>query len=220
MWTRCRSVVTLRLVSAKRARHRGLPDGGPAATARALQRVPSARAVVLVEGLSDQLALEALAEARGVELADAGVAVVPIGGAHAVHRFATRFPAARIAGLCDEGEIAVFAAAGIPPDALFVCRADLEEELIRAHGAEGVQALLEEHGDLPSFRTFQKQPAWRGRPVEAQLRRYMGSADRRKLRYARILVGALVERGSDRVPLPLAGVLDYALSPGVTTPAS
>jgi hypothetical protein len=80
-----------------------------------------------------------------------------------------------------------------------------------------VQALLAKHHDLSSFRTFQKQPAWRGRPVEAQLRRYMGSADRRKLRYARILVEAL---DPERVPRPLADSLAYAVSPGVTTPAS
>jgi hypothetical protein len=86
----------------------------------------------------------------------------------------------------------------------FVCVVDLEDELIRALTPSGVEAALEEHGDLGAFRTFQKQPAWRGQSVAAQLRRFMGSADRRKLRYAKNLVEALEPA---QVPRPLAGVL-------------
>jgi hypothetical protein len=88
----------------------------------------------------------------------------------------------------------------------YVCIEDLEAELIRALGADAVEAVLGAHGDLGSFRTFQKQPAWRDRPVEAQLRRFMGSADRRKIRYARLLVEAL---DLSRVPHPLDGVLAH-----------
>ncbi|MBA3365855.1 MAG: ATP-dependent endonuclease, partial [Actinobacteria bacterium] len=55
-------------------------------------------------------------------------------------------------------------------------------------------------GDLGSFRTLQKQPAWQGRPVEEQLRRFMGSGGRRKIRYARLLVDALELA---QVPRPL-----------------
>ena len=80
----------------------------------------------------------------------------------------------------------------------------LEDELIRALGATGVEAAIRAQGDLPSFHTFQKQPAWRGRPVEAQLRRYLASADRRSLRYARVLVEAL---DLERMPEPLEAVL-------------
>lgn len=43
-----------------------------------------ASSVVLVEGLSDQAAIEALAVRRGRDLAAEGVAVVPMGGAHAI----------------------------------------------------------------------------------------------------------------------------------------
>ena len=45
-----------------------------------------ARAVVLVEGVSDQRALEALAERRGRDLGAEQVAIVPIGGAQAIGR--------------------------------------------------------------------------------------------------------------------------------------
>ena len=182
-----------------------------------------ARAIVLVEGFSDQIAIETLASRRRRDLAAEGVAVVPIGGAQAVARFAARFGPrgsnARLAGLCDAGEEEVFrrslGRAGLGPAAtraemerlgFYVCVEDLEDELIRALGADKVEAILAAHGDHGPFRTFQKQPAWRDRPVEAQLRRFMGSADRRKLRYARLLVDAL---DLSRVPHPLDGVLAH-----------
>ena len=48
------------------------------------------RAVILVEGVSDQRAVEAVAELRGRDLAAEGVAVVPIGGAQAIGRYLGR----------------------------------------------------------------------------------------------------------------------------------
>jgi hypothetical protein len=53
---------------------------------------------------------------------------------------------------------------------------------------------------------LQKEPAWRGQAVEAQLRRFMGSGGSRKLRYARLLVEAL---DLEDVPRPLLGVLAH-----------
>ena len=100
-----------------------------------------------------------------------------------------------IAGLCDAGEERVFRRAlehsGFGSNltrvemerlGFYVCVADLEDELIRALGPASVEAVLDSQGDLGSFRTFQKQPEWRGQRIEAQLRRFMGSADRRKIR--------------------------------------
>jgi hypothetical protein len=88
----------------------------------------------------------------------------------------------------------------------YVCDADLEDELIRALGAASVERVLDTHGDLGPFRTFQKQPAWRGRSIEAQLRRFLCSADRRSIRYARLLVDAV---DLARAPRPLDGVLAH-----------
>jgi hypothetical protein len=208
----------------KTARPRaGIPAGGPQATRRALARVSEARPIVLVEGISDQIALETLAARRGRDLDRERIAIVPIGGAQAIGRFLTRFgphgSGARLAGLCDAGEEEVFRRslerAGFGSDltrsdmersGFYVCVADLEDELIRAHGHASVEAVLESQGDLRSFRTFQKQPAWRGRSVEAQLRRFMCSADRRSIRYARLLVEAL---DLAQVPRPLDGVLAH-----------
>ena len=185
----------------RRARRAAVPPGGPQATARALARLDGARTLLLVEGLSDQIAVETLALRRGRDLAAESVVVVPIGGAHAVGRFVSRFSDRHLIGLCDIGEEEVFRRF---LERVHVCVLDLEDELIRALGPASVEAVIRAQGDLPSFHTFQKQPAWRGRPVEAQLRRYLGSADRRKLRYARLLVEAL---NLERVPEPLNAVL-------------
>ena len=125
----------------------------------------------------------------------------------------------RLAGLSDAGEEADFRRglerSGFGGDltrdhmerlGFFVCVADLEDELIRALGASAVERIVEAQGALGSFRTLQKQPAWRGRPTEEQLRRFMGSGGSRKARYARILVDAL---DPGRVPPPLAGALAH-----------
>jgi hypothetical protein len=88
----------------------------------------------------------------------------------------------------------------------YVCVADLEDELIRAHGAASVEDVVDAHGDLGPFRTLQKQPAWQGRALEEQLHRFMGSGGRRKLRYARYLVEAL---DLTCMPRPLEAVLAH-----------
>lgn len=162
-------------------------------------------AVILVEGDSDRIAVETLARRHGRDLAAEGVSVVAIGGAQAVGRFLDSFADRRVAGLCDAGEAEHFRRA-LGPECVYVCQADLEDELIRALGTDAVEEMLSAKGDLRPFRTMQKQPEWRGRPVEDQLRRFMGSGARRKIRYARFLVEAL---DLDRVPKPLAGVLEH-----------
>jgi hypothetical protein len=81
---------------------------------------------------------------------------------------------------------------------------DLEDELIRALGVAGVERVLAAENDLARFRAFQNQPAQRGRAVERQLRRFMGTISGRKARYARALVFAL---DSHRIPRPLDHLL-------------
>jgi hypothetical protein len=186
-------------------------------------QVSGIKAVVAVEGVSDQVALEALAARRGTDLRAEGVRIFPIGGATASSSLTTSAPKSAgltIAGLCDVGEEPVFRRAlessGFGSSltrtemerlGFYVCVADLEDELIRGLGPASVEAVLDSQGDLGSFRTFQKQPAWRGRRIEAQLRRFMASADRRKIRYARLLVDAL---DPACIPRPLSGVLAHA----------
>lgn len=127
----------------------------------------------------------------------------------------------RLAGLYDVGEEIVVRRAlqqtgfgsGLPltRDAMeelgfYVCVLDLEDELIRALGAASVEAVIDSQGELGSFRTLQKEPAWRGKRVEAQLRRFMGSGGTRKVRFARLLVEALEPA---KVPRPLRLVLAH-----------
>jgi predicted ATP-dependent endonuclease of OLD family len=179
--------------------------------------------VVLVEGISDKIAVETLAARLGRNLDSEGVAVVPTGGAHALGRFLTRFGPQqahiRLAGLYDVGEEGVvrraLQRAGISEDVpltraameelgFYVCVVDLEDELIRALGASSIEAVINSQGELGSFRTLQKEPAWRGKKTEDQLRRFMGSGGSRKIRYARLLVDAL---DPAQVPRPLRLVL-------------
>jgi hypothetical protein len=182
-----------------------------------------ARTVVIVEGISDQRALEALAQRRGRNLDAEAVSIMPIGGAQAIggvlERLGPQGLDVRLAGLCDAGEESDFQRAleraGLGSNltraemealGFYVCVADLEEELIRALGAAAVERVVEAQGDLRSFRTLQKQPAWQGRTEEEQLRRFMGSGGRRKIRYARLLVSAL-DLGD--VPRPLDRLLAH-----------
>ena len=180
--------------------------------------------VLVVEGASDQLALETLAERRGLDLRAAGVSIAAMGGATNIRSFVERLGPhglrLRLAGLCDAGEVADFRRAleggglgahldreGMEALGFYACDVDLEDELIRALGVDAVLQVVEAHGELGSFRTLQKQVAQLGRPVESQLRRFLGSKSGRKLRYARLLVEAL---DLTKVPRPLDGVLSYA----------
>ena len=167
--------------------------------------------------------METLAERRGRDLEEEGVSIVPIGGAQAIgaslERYGPQGLDVKLAGLCDAGEERDFqrgleraglgsglTRAGMEALGFFVCEADLEDELIHALGADAVEAIADAQGELGAFRTLQKQPAWRGRPTEEQLRRWLGSGARRKIRYARLLVEALE---LDQVPRPLTLVLAH-----------
>ncbi|MHA6630033.1 TOPRIM nucleotidyl transferase/hydrolase domain-containing protein [Pseudonocardia sichuanensis] len=185
------------------------------------------RTVVLVEGASDESAVAALARRRCRDLAAEGIALVAMGGATNIGAHLRRFGPSgrglRLAGLCDAGEERGFRRglerAGLGTDldrddlealGFFVCVADLEDELIRALGTDAVERVVAAHGELGSFRTLQKQPAWRGNDTHDQLRRFMGSGSGRKIRYSAALVAAL---DLDRVPRPLDMLLAH-LSPG------
>ncbi len=185
-----------------------------------LVQVTEPRAVVLVEGVSDKLAVETLARRRGRDLAAESVSVVPVGGAQALGRFLHLYgPRGRhvaLAGLCDAGEEGgvrrALERAGFGRDlgrgdmerlGFYVCEADLEDELVRCLGAAAVEGILAAHRKLGSFRTYQKQPAHRGRPTEEQLRGFLTNW---KIRLAAPLVEAL---DLSCVPRPLDGVLAH-----------
>lgn len=180
------------------------------------------RAVVLVEGKSDDAAVQALARRLGHDLDAEGVSVFAMGGYGNVGRFLERYGPSglgvRLAGLYDAPEERHFrralARAGFGSDltrtdlealGFYACDVNLEDELTRALGPAAMEELLAAQGELSAFRTYQKQPAHREEPIEAQLRGFLWN---RKLKYGVLIVNAL---DLDRVPRPLAGVLAHAL---------
>ena len=189
------------------------------------ERYRASGTIVLVEGESDLLAVEALADRLDLDLVAAGTAVVSMGGVTNLHHHLAalaREPVRRrVVGLFDVGEIAyvrrTVEAAGLGHadselEALgfFACDPDLEGELIRALGVDRVEELLAEHGELARFRGFQQQPAQRAKATDAQLRRFMGTQAGRKARFAPILVQALEE---PRIPPALSSLLAAAVGP-------
>jgi OLD-like protein len=184
------------------------------------QRATNDRTVILVEGMSDKLAVEALATRFGRFLTAEGVSVIAMGGAKNIGRFLDRFgPRGRgltLAGLYDVAEEpdirrglertgfgSGLSRADINRLCFNACVEDLEDELIRALGSDEVIAVVEARGELGPLRTLQKQPEWRNRPIEQQLRRFLGNASR-KIDYAPRLVEAL---DLSNVPCPLEELL-------------
>jgi hypothetical protein len=168
------------------------------------------RAVVLVEGASDRVAVETLARRRGRDLRAERVAVVPMDGYGNLRRLLAQYGDVRRAGLYDAGEERHFLAAlgcddraDLERAGFYACTRDLEDELTRAVGPDGVQRVLAEQGELRAFRTYQKQLAHRDRALEDQLHGFMWN---RKQRYAVLLVEAL---DLDHVPRPLDRVLAH-----------
>ena len=65
----------------------------------------------------------------------------------------------------------------------YVCDTDLEHELVRALGVVAVERIIEDEGELSSFRTFQKQPK-RDLGLEEQLWRFMWNRKTATRRYS------------------------------------
>jgi hypothetical protein len=186
--------------------------GGPDGPARGLAERLGVHTAVLLEGLSDLAAVEALAARRGRDLAAEGVCVVPMGGAMSVGRYARLLGppglGLRLTGLCDEGEKGFYergmTRSEAPLQDIYVCTADLEDELIRALGTAVIEEIFRAEGDFRAWQSFQCQPAQHGRPRYQQMRRFLGTKKGRKIRYGRLLVEALAP---DRTPPPLDGLL-------------
>jgi hypothetical protein len=189
--------------------------------ARAIASAPDT--MILVEGLSDYFAVEAAATRYGRNLECERVIVVPMGGATNLGRFVANFgpqgKGVRLAGLCDRAEADFFVRilqrvgliaradrGAMATTGFFVCERDLEDELIRALGTQGVEAIIEREGELGSLRTLQQMPFHRGRPIDDQLHRFLGARSGRKYRYAPLFVNAL-DRAA--IPAPLRDLVGY-----------
>ncbi|WP_041820699.1 TOPRIM nucleotidyl transferase/hydrolase domain-containing protein [Streptomyces davaonensis] len=186
--------------------------GGSSGPLRELAVGLEVRTVVLLEGLSDVAALQALTARQGRDLAAEGVYVVSMGGAMNVGRYAGVLGRTglglELAGLCDERERPyfdrAFDRASAPLRNVFVCVADLEDEFIRALGEARVEEIIQAEGEARAWQTFARQPAQHGRSRQQQLRRFLGTKKGRKIRYGTLLVEAV---DLDEVPAPLDDLL-------------
>ncbi|WP_068263335.1 TOPRIM nucleotidyl transferase/hydrolase domain-containing protein [Janibacter limosus] len=181
------------------------------------------RTVVLVEGESDRVALLALADRLGSDVASHGAEVVAMGGITNVRAFAERHGphglGQRLAGLYDVDEERHvrrgLLAAGLLVDdvegpagrGFHACHADLEDELVRSVGLDGVEAVIEDAGEARSLRLLAQMPAQEGWAREQLVRRFLGSQSGRKAHYARLLVEVMDLR---RAPAPLVAVIERA----------
>jgi len=183
-----------------------------------------ARKAILVEGMSDVLAVRAMAARAGRDLDSEGIAVVALGGGGGLDAQVKLLgPAGRgleLLGLCDVDHEARWArsleAAGLgvgldraAMEALgfFVCDRDLEDELIRTLGVARVESVIAAAGELGLLETLAQQPAHRNGNRHNQLRRFFGTKSGRKARYASLLVEATTP-GEE--PRPLREVLARA----------
>jgi hypothetical protein len=134
-----------------------------------------------------------------------------MGGITNLRTHLRRYAGSPVAGLYDGSEAAyvdrTLRALGHPAEGFFGCEADLEDELIRALGADAVVEVIDQQGELHLLETFQQQPFQRERPLTDQLHRFCGTRSGRKERLAGALAEALP---LDRVPAPLSGVLAFA----------
>jgi len=174
------------------------------------------RTLVLVEGDSDAAAVRALAHLIGCDLGLHQVQVCSAGGVTNYSRvladFVRTHPSAGFCGMYDVADerhvrralanvaIPIAAHESLESFGFYACVADLEDELIRALGAEAVERVIEAQAELKSFRRFQAMPQHRGAPVLHQLRRFLGTRATRKIRSAQRLVEAL---DLARLPHPL-----------------
>ncbi|MBV9732024.1 MAG: ATP-dependent endonuclease [Verrucomicrobia bacterium] len=179
------------------------------------------RTIVLVEGLSDKAAIDALAKRYGRNLRDEGITIVAIGGATKIWRFldllGPRGLSVKVSGLCDLGEERHFRRAleragfglnltksDMETIGFYICDADLEDELIRSLGVNTMLEVIAAQRDLGRFHLFRRQPEWQKQSSQAQLRRWLGTTAHRKISYAPLLVDAL---DPGRVPAPLERLL-------------
>jgi hypothetical protein len=182
--------------------------------------------VVLLEGPSDVAAVRAVAAAYGVTDGVHRYQLVDMGGVTNFRRHLVALRTAsepvRVLGMCDadEAQFLVRAlqvegdglrhAADLAGHGFYVCDGDLEDELIRALGPDRVVSVLGRLGLRARLATFQRQPAWRDRPLHEQLHRFAGVAAGRKT----LLASALAEcLAPGEAPAPLRRLVAEIANP-------
>jgi hypothetical protein len=182
-----------------------------------------ARKVVLVEGISDVLAIRAMATRAGRNLDAEGVTLLSLeggGGFEAYVKLLGPFGLGlELLGLCDADQEALWSrwleAAGFGQNldrsamealGFFVCDRDLEDEFIQTLGVGTVVQLIDNEGETPAFQAFINEPKHQNKSPEDQIRSFFRKQGR-KARYAPLLVDATAAGGE---PHPLQEVLARA----------
>ncbi|NYG06275.1 hypothetical protein BJ986_000762 [Phycicoccus badiiscoriae] len=187
------------------------------------------RVWVLLEGASDVAALRVVAQRSGIGLADEGIHLVDMRGVTNIRRHllaATEAPdSPQVLGMCDAPEArfvvralrrvgcAVAAVDELPWWGFQVCDRDLEDELMRDLGENGIRTVLEDLGLTQRFAMLTQQPAWVSESFHEQVHRFAGAASGRKELMAAAMAGALDVAA---LPRPLAGLVEALSAPGPT----
>lgn len=185
------------------------------------------RVWVLLEGASDVAAVRVVAERTGLGLTDQGIHLVDMHGATNIRRHLLAATEAvdspRVLGMCDLPEArffvralrrvgcAVAAVDELPWWGFQVCDRDLEDELMRELGEQGLRTVLDDLGLTQRFAMLTQQPAWVSESFHEQVHRFAGAASGRKELMAAAMAAAL-DQGA--LPRPLAGLVEAMDSPG------
>jgi predicted ATPase len=178
-----------------------------------------ARKAILVEGISDHYAIEALATRKAKNIDAAGVSIVVLAGASSINNYLALLGPkglrVRLAGLADVSDEARWSKAleanglganldraGMAKIGFHICDPDLEGVLIAALGNARTIQVIHDQGDNAAFERFCKQPAHSGKSLQQQLHDFIHG---RNVEYAMPLVDAL---DLTKVPAPLEGVLN------------
>ncbi len=178
-----------------------------------------ARKAILVEGVSDQYAIDALAARKGRNRDAAGVSIVVMAGGGGIKAYlpllGPKGLGVKLAGLCDVSDEARWSKAlgnngfgkGLDRAAMtkvgfFVCDKDLEDVLITALGTAQTLHIIDGQGDKAAFEAFANEPTHSGKSLHDQLHDFIHG---RNVTYAALLVDAL---DLAKVPAPLEGVVN------------
>jgi energy-coupling factor transporter ATP-binding protein EcfA2 len=165
------------------------------------------RAAILVEGVSDKYAIEALALRTNRNLDAEGISIVSMHGAGGIATFLKLLGQdglkIKLIGLCDAAEESDWAKslesnghgskldrAAMASLGFFVCDKDLEDVLITAVGEAATLELISNQGDAAAFKAFAKQPAHSGKTTKEQLHDFIHSRGRH-VTYAPLFVEQL-----------------------------
>lgn len=177
-----------------------------------------ARTVLLVEGPSDYLAVREAARVLGVDLDANGAAIVSLQGAGLLETYLRLLGPSgldlELAGLCDlDAETdwqAKLASAGFQINdratmnsaGFYVCDADLEAELVAAHGDQSVLNIIHQDGEGPRFTALANDPRYQGL-TQTQLLEVF--ARKNKVRRSPRFMGALSPQA---IPQPVRDLLN------------